>query len=82
MLDEISVLPCRSIIGGDFHCPSVTVSDMLDQRLIDIIIMNDCRQHVSDEPTRQCGGLLYFVDYIETVISHHITPYHHRSRCI
>jgi len=57
LLDEISGLPGRSIICGDFNCPSVAISSMWDQRLIDIVIMNDCWQHVSD-PTHRYSGLL------------------------
>lgn len=57
LLDEVNGLPGCSIICGDFNSPSAAVSGMLDQQLLDIFAMNDCRQHVS-EPTHRYGGLL------------------------
>jgi hypothetical protein len=57
LFDEVSELPGCSIICGDFNSPSAAVSGMLDQQLVDILTMNDCRQHVS-EPTHRYGGLL------------------------
>jgi len=57
LLDEISGLAGRSIICGDINCPSMAISGMLDQRLVDILIMNVCRQHVSEPTHRYCGLL-------------------------
>ena len=57
LLDEVNGLPGCSIICGDFNSPSAAVSGMLDQQLLDMLTMNDCRQHVS-KPTHRYGGLL------------------------
>ena len=57
LLDEVSSLPGRSIICGDFNCLSLAASGLLDQDLVDILAMNDCQQHVG-ESTHRYGGLL------------------------
>jgi len=63
LLDEVNGLPGCSTICGDSNNPSSAVSWMLDQQLMDIITMNDCRQHVS-EPTHRYGDLLDYWDWI------------------
>jgi len=57
LLDEVSNLPGHSVICGDFNSPSSISHGSLDQRIIDLLAMNEHQQHVS-QSTHRYGGLL------------------------
>ena len=57
LLDEIDSLHGKTIICGDFNCPSLLCQGILDQHLTDILAGHNLQQHVS-EPTHRYGGLL------------------------